>query len=161
MIVVTDTSVVLNLCCLHRENLLVDLFGIVLAPPAVAEEFQRLSDKDQRFLGLIFPTFIQITAPAKIPSALAGNQKLHAGEIDALSLAVEKEADAVLMDERAGRSAAADLGLHCIGIMGVLIQAKSVGILTKISPLLEQLECEAGFWIAPQLRKRVLDIVHE
>ena len=161
MIVVTDTSVVLNLCCLHRENLLADLFGIILAPPAVVKEFQRLSREDPRFLGLVFPASIQITAPAKIPSVLTSNQKLHAGEIDALSLAVEKNADAVLMDERAGRSIAANLGLHCIGILGVLIQAKSMGFLPEIGPLLDQLESQAGFWIAPQLRKRVLDIVHE
>jgi predicted nucleic acid-binding protein len=140
VIVVTDTSVVLNLCCLHLENLLSDLFGTVLAPPTVAQELKRLASVDIRFRSLTFPAFIQITAPMKIPSTLAGNQKLHAGEIDALSLAVGKKADAVLMDKRAGRDAAADLGLRCIGILGVLIQAKTIGLLTQIRPLLDQLE---------------------
>ena len=49
MIVVTDTSVVLNLCCLRQENLLPDLFGTVLDPPSVALEFQRLARTDARF----------------------------------------------------------------------------------------------------------------
>ena len=34
-------------------------------------------------------------------------------------------------------------------------------LLAEISLLFDQLESKAGFWIAPQLRKRVLDIVHE
>ena len=161
MIVVTDTSVVLNLCCLHRENLLSDLFGIVLAPPAVAKEFERLASVDFRFHSLIFPAFIEIIAPLEISPALVGNQKLHAGEIDALSLAVGNKADALLMDERAGRAAAAELGLLCIGILGILIQAKNLGLLPEVRPLLDQLESQAGFWIAPTLRSRVLEIVSE
>lgn len=42
MIVVTDTSVVLNLAWLGEERLLVMLFKDVLAPPAVRSEFEAL-----------------------------------------------------------------------------------------------------------------------
>lgn len=161
MIVVTDTSVVLNLCCLKQEKLLSDLFGTVVAPPAVAREFQRLASIDKRFLGLTFPAFIRIIAPLEIAQALSGNQKLHAGEVDALSLAIEQKADAVLMDESAGRAAATALGLHCVGILGILIQSKSVGLLLEITPFLDDLESKAGFWIGPPLRRRVLDLVRE
>lgn len=74
MIAVTDTSVVLNLCCLRQENLLTRLFGSVLAPPAVVGEFQRLSRVDSRFLSLVFPEFIQIATPAKVSASLVGNR---------------------------------------------------------------------------------------
>ncbi len=161
MIVVTDTSVVLNLCCLKQEKLLSEIFGTVIAPPAVVGEFRKLANLDQRFLGLTFPAFIRIVAPAKVALSLVGNQKLHAGEIDALSLAVEQNADAVLMDESAGRLVAAGLGLHCIGILGILIQAKTTGMVAVIAPLIEELHSKAGFWIAPSLKQRVLNIVNE
>jgi uncharacterized protein len=127
----------------------------------VEREFKKLASVDPRFLGLTFPDFIRIVAPAKVAEALIGNQKLHAGEIDALSLAVEQKADAVLMDESAGRTAAAGLGLHSIGILGILIQAKKTGWVPVVGPLLEELQSKAGFWIAPSLRQRVLDIVSE
>jgi predicted nucleic acid-binding protein len=65
------------------------------------------------------------------------------------------------MDERAGRAAAAELGLLCIGILGILIQAKKLGLLPEVRPLLDQLESQAGFWIAPTLRSRVLELVSE
>jgi predicted nucleic acid-binding protein len=161
VIVVTDTSVVLNLCCLREEKLLADIFGTIIAPPAVAREFQRLANVDKRFSRLAFPTFIRIVAPAGVIPSLSGNQKLHAGEIEALSLAIEQKADVVLMDESAGRSIAAGLGLPCIGILGILIQAKRSGLLPEIAPLLDKLQAEAGFWIAPSLRLRVLEMVDE
>ena len=161
MIVVTDTSVVLNFCCLGLERLLQEMFGQILAPPSVAGEFRRLAGIDKRFFGLEFPKFIQIVAPAHLAPGMIGNQKLHAGEIDALSLAAAQMADAVLMDESAGRAAAVGLGLRCIGILGILIQAKHAGLLSAIEPVVNELESKAGFWIASSLRHRVLDLVDE
>ena len=43
MTVVTDTSVVLNLCVIGQQELLRDLFGNILAPTVVVTEFQRLA----------------------------------------------------------------------------------------------------------------------
>jgi predicted nucleic acid-binding protein len=48
VIVVTDTSVVLNLAWLRDERLLAELFGSVLAPPAIRAEFERLALADHR-----------------------------------------------------------------------------------------------------------------
>ena len=161
MIVVTGTSVVLNLCCLHQEALLPAIFGAVLAPPSVMSEFQRLASVAPRFFGLTFPAFIEITAATQAVPALVQNQRLHDGERDALSLAAEVKADAVLMDERAGRTAAASLGLQSIGILGVLIQAKSLGLVPAIEPLVDCLQSKALIWIAPALRRQVLSTAGE
>ena len=43
MIVVADTSVILNLCRVRHEHLLPALFGRVLIPTEVASEFSRLA----------------------------------------------------------------------------------------------------------------------
>jgi uncharacterized protein len=137
------------------------MFGEVLAPPSVAGEFRRLAGIDKRFSGLVFPQFIQIVAPLNLAPGLIGNQKLHVGEIDALSLAAAQMADAVLLDESAGRTAAAGLGLRCIGILGLLIQAKNIGLISAVGPVVDELESKAGFWMAPSLRRRVLDMVNE
>lgn len=161
MIVVSDTSVIINLCLVGQEALLTALFGTVLAPPAVRSEFQRLVDVDARFLGLAFPSFIQVTPATKSVSIVMLNQRLDPGERDALSLAVERGADAVLMDERAGRSAAAELGVPCVGILGILLQAKANGLLPAIKPVLDRLHQQARFWIAPNLRQTVLKFAGE
>jgi predicted nucleic acid-binding protein len=161
VIVVTDTSVVLNLCRVGLERLLPDLFGEVLSPPSVAAEFQKLAALDQRFGGLLWPPFIRVVAPSGTALALRENHKLHSGEIEALSLAAEQNVDLVLMDERAGRAAAAGLGLGSIGNLGILIQAKKTGSLPEVGPVLDNLQSKAGFWISPSLRLRVLGMVQE
>jgi uncharacterized protein len=161
VIVVTDTSAVLNLCFLGQEALLAALFGRILAPPAVSAEFQRLVRTDARFTGLQLPVAVEIEAPARLLPSLAGAGRLHSGEIAALSLAVERSADAVLMDERAGRAAAAALGLRCAGVLGILVEGKSRGLIPAVAPLLDKLQHGAGFWISPALRRQVLSSAGE
>ena len=124
MIVVTDTSVVLNLAWLREERLLAELFGSVLAPPAVRAEFERLALADHRFRGLRFPDFITVQSPARIPDVLAANDDLDAGEMAALALALERRIHNVLIDEAAGRADAIPLGLQPSGLLSLLVEAK-------------------------------------
>lgn len=115
MIVVTDTSVILNLCLLGEEAILPALYRSISAPEIVANEFNRLVLSDPRFRGLVFPDFIERASPSRILPELLSTRRLDAGEIAAISLAVERRADAVLIDEKAGRAAASALGLEAIG----------------------------------------------
>lgn len=161
MIVVTDTSVVLNLCLIEQQDLLRQMYGRVLAPTMVVVEFQRLVQVDERFQGLNFPDFIEKAAPQHLLPSLTSSARLQAGEVAALSLAVERKADAVLMDERAGRAAAAALGLRTTGLLGTLRDAKERSLIPAVSPLLDRLEKEAEFWISESLRSLILKAVGE
>jgi len=156
VIVVADTSVILNLCFLGQDSLLQVLFGTVHAPPQVRLEFQRLVASDTRFHGLLFPSFIQLTTPLTTDHAWAHSPVLHAGEIAALSLALELGADLVLMDEAEGRAAATALHLTTMGLLGLLLQARQRTLIPAVAPLLDRLQQEARFWIAPSLRAAVL-----
>lgn len=151
MIVVADTSVILNLCCVGQAELLPSLFQQVWIPEEVKAEFERLSRHQQRFHGLNIPGWASIRPAAPIPAKLAALPNLHTGEAAALALALESHADAVLMDESAGRRAAHLLGVPVIGVLGVLLQAKKTGLLSAIKPVIERLETDAGFWLAPAL----------
>ena len=159
--VVTDTSVVLNLCLIGQQELLRLLYGRILAPTMVVVEFQRLAVVDARFQGLTFPDFIEKVVPLQLLPALTASSRLDAGEVAALSLAVERKADAVLMDEQAGRAAAAALGLRTIGLLGVLRDAKEQSLIPAVAPLLDRLEKEADFWISSALRSMVLKAAGE
>jgi len=154
--VVLDTSVVLNLCLLGRETLLSSLYERVLAPPAVKDEFQALAASDPRFAGLRFPGFVNVVAPDESPRTLPSTAHLQSGEVAAILLAWQLRSDAVLMDERAGRIVASSLGLRPLGLLGVLLDGKRQGLVAAMAPLLDRLEKEAGFWIAPSLRSTVL-----
>lgn len=161
MIVVADTSVILNLCFLGQEGVLPALFGTVCAPPQVEAEFLRLAGADIRFKGLMFPGFIQRRIPLTTAHPWAESPALHGGEIAALSLALELEADLVLMDEAEGRAAATALKLTTMGLLGILLQARECSLIVAVAPLLDRLEQEARFWMSPSLRAAVLRAASE
>jgi predicted nucleic acid-binding protein len=54
---------------------------------------------------------------------------VDAGELEAICLAQEIHADAVLMDDRAGRTAALQCGLAVVGTIGLLEQAAARGLI--------------------------------
>lgn len=156
MIVVADTSVILNLCKVGHADLLPALFKEVWIPEVVRLEFLRLSQANVRFQGLAIPDWLHVSSVQIIRHEVTSLPGLHAGETAALTLALAKHADAVLMDESAGRGAAKKLGLTAIGVLGILLQSKRAGLLPAIQPVLKQLEDEAGFWLGSAVVKQAL-----
>jgi predicted nucleic acid-binding protein len=70
-------------------------------------------------------------------------------------------ADAILIDEARGRRAAVSLGLHPIGVLGVLLQAKRRGLVPRLGPLLDQLQMTIAFRLSPDLRAEALRLAGE
>ena len=156
MIVVADTSVILNLARVGHIQLLQQLYTDVLIPPLVAQEFRQQAQTNPRFAGLLLPIWLKHQTPAGIPGALRFHPFLDPGETQAIALAIEIHADAVLVDEADGRAAAISLGLRTFGALGVLLQAKRAALLPQIAPVVDALRQQAGFWCSEQLRARIL-----
>lgn len=161
MIVVADTSVLINLALVEQDGLLAVLFREVLVPPAVLAEFARLSASDGRFAGLRMPAWIGVRIPRSIPPEVARHAALDLGESEALALALEIHADAVLIDETTGRDVALGLGLTPIGLLGILVRAKRQGRLAAIAPVVTDLIARARFRLAPDLVREVLRLAGE
>lgn len=161
MIVVADTSVILNLALVGQDALLTVLFREVFVPPAVQAEFARLAASEGRFSGLVLASWIQVCQPAAIPETVSRNTELDRGEAEALALAVEMHADAVLIDEAAGRHAALKLGLTPVGVLGILVRAKRQGQLAAVGPVLDALLARAQFRASPELLQEVLRMAGE
>jgi predicted nucleic acid-binding protein len=161
VIVVADTSVILNLALVGQDGLLATLFHDVLVPPAVQAEFARLAASEGRFAGLELPTWIQVREPAAIPAAITQHTNLHPGESEAIALALEIRADAVLIDEATGRAVAVELGLTPLGVLGILVRAKRHGQLAAVAPVRDALLIRAQFRVAPELADEVLRLAGE
>ncbi len=156
MIVVADTSVILNLCRIEHEFLLQRLYQRVLIPQAVANEFEWLTKTQPRFSGLLLPKWIEaLSEPELIPQEII-QADLDAGESAAIALCLKEKADALLIDELLGREMAAKFKLRTIGILGVLTDAKFLGAISSVKNLIERLQTEANFWISTDLKQRVL-----
>ena len=161
MIVVSDTSVINNLAAINQLYLLQQLYGTILIPEAV---YLELNDPSFPVAGATeVKTFdwiqTHVVSDHKLIRALSN--ELDEGEAEAIALAIEIQADRILIDERQGRLVAARLNLRYTGILGVLVEAKSQGLIAEVKPSLDALINQAGFWVAEPLYNRVLRFVNE
>jgi len=146
----------------HLELLgvLNQLYGSVLIPPAVADELRRGSARCssvpiERF------AFIQVSAPVSILTSLSVEDVLDLGEVQAISLAIERNANVLLIDEREGRRVATERGLSVVGALGVLLRAKRAGLVPMVRPLVARLRSELNFFVSERFLNEVLWIVDE
>ena len=65
---------------------------------------------------------------------------MEKGEAEVLALAKELNADLLLLDEEKARKAAQLAGFKVMGIVGLLILAKDMGLIDAISPYIHDLE---------------------
>jgi predicted nucleic acid-binding protein len=70
-----------------------------------------------------------------MPKTVKLTLDVDAGELEAIGLAQEIHADAILVDDRAGRNAAIHCGLAVVGTIGLLEQAAARGLIELPSVL--------------------------
>ena len=149
--VVSNASPLIALEQIGHLELLEQLFGSVLIPPAVAREVAPT---------VALPTWIgqQELAQPVGPRILGAS--LGPGESEAISLALETQAELVVLDERPARRLAQALHLPVIGTLGILLAAKRRQLLVSIRPSLDTL-LQHDFRIAPSLYENVLSAAGE
>ena len=109
-----------------RAPALPRLFSQVVIPPTVFRELQQPNTPTPvRDWANSLPNWASVQRPKVINLKL----DVDAGELEAICLAQEIKAAAVLMDDRAGRIAAISCGLSVIGTVGLLEQAAARGFL--------------------------------
>ena len=134
-VVVSDTSPLHYLILCGAETILPNLFKQVVIPPMVFHELQQPNTPPPvREWARSLPTWVAIQKPKSLHLSL----DVDAGELEAICLAQEIKAVAVLMDDRAGRSAAIHCGLAVVGTIGLLEQAAARGLL-KLPEVMERL----------------------
>jgi uncharacterized protein len=156
MKVVSNASPLINLTRIGQLMLLPRIFGRLLIPDAVWQEVVvdgqgQAGAEEIRLAGWIERK--SVTNHLLVHSL---RQELDPGEAEAIALAVEVNADWLLMDERLGRQTAQHFGLEHIGVVGILQAAKQRGDIAALRPLLTDLRDIAGFHISSVLWEQVL-----
>ena len=161
MIVVSDTSALCNLALVEHLWLLEVIYQTVIIPDVVASELAAASNPTISDILQLDWIETQSLAQSKLANQLQQERGLDAGEANAIALALELQADDLLIDERLGRQEAVRLGLSIIGILGVLLVAKQRSLIPQVQSVMDSLIEEAGFRISPQLYQRVLALAQE
>jgi hypothetical protein len=161
VIVVSDTSPLIALATIGRLDLLRQLYGSILVPRAVHDEAASERPEAPGAAEVRSAAWIQVRAVNDARLVAALSLHLDVGEAEAIALAVETDADLLLMDERRGRQAAMRLGRRVVGVLGTLVEAKQRNLISQVRPLLDTLAGDAGFRISPELHARVLEAAGE
>lgn len=155
MIVVADASVLIGLSSIQHLALLRGRFPDgVFIPPAVWKEVVEQGGEKAGALEVSKADWIRVHDFAERGIVNLLQMELEQGEVEAIALAYEIDADLVLLDERDARGAAVQLGLHVLGTVGVLLWAKQSGQLSNLRAALDALRAQAKFRLSQALYDR-------
>lgn len=157
MIVVSNSSPLIALAKIGEFNLLHSLYEELLIPQAVREEVARVG-QDSAEIAPNRPGIEEVRRATWIRSVNVSNLaavqllrgRLDAGESEAIVLALELNADLLLIDEARGRRVAQAQGINTSGTVGTLVAAKTQGLILEVSPLLNALMA-SGFRMSQDL----------
>ncbi len=122
MIIISDTTSINYLVLIGEIHILEKLFGRVIIPDAVFVEFHNPGTPQ-----LVTnwadssPAWLEVRTAS--PTFIAQVKKLGAGEREAIALAIELQANAVLIDERKGTKEARKNNLLVLGTLAILERA--------------------------------------
>ena len=162
--VVSDSSPLIHLAVLGRVALLHEFYGQVLVPPAVWRE---VVEEGQGRAGVrevedaARSGWLTVIGPTNEALLRLLRRDLDDGEAESIALAVERQADVILLDESDARRVAGVYELPKTGVVGLLIRARLEGRLPSLRQELARLREQAGFWIGEELYQQALEAVGE
>ena len=144
-VVIADSSCLIGLSKIGKLEVLRDLFGEIRIPPAVYHEVVvrgagRAGADQVKSASWIRQQAAQDDLAVR---ALRVNQ-LGLGECESMVLALEQQADFLILDDAAARRVALALDLPVIGTIAVLHKAAEKGLLPDLPAVLHCLQ-QAGF----------------
>ena len=154
MIVVSDTSPLMNLAVVGRLDLLQRLFHEVLIPQTVYDEL--VVDGKAGETEIRSAPWITVAAVSNDTLVTQLQQTLEKRESEAIALADQTKASLLLIDESKGRAEALRLGLEVTGILGVLLRAKERQLIPSVKSVLDEMMTRAGFWVDEELYRTIL-----
>lgn len=156
--VISNTTPLLSLLKIDQLDILRQLYGEITIPFAVFEEIEMGREKPY-YQVLTTLSWLHIESVGD-PKARFYFNDLDKGEAEVIILSQELNTDLVIIDEILGRHHAKRLNLALTGTLGILLKAKSTGIIAAVTPLIHELE-QKGSWFNPKLIAKALELANE
>jgi predicted nucleic acid-binding protein len=129
--VVSNSSPLIAFAAIQQLSLFPALFESVLIPPAVALEIAPSIPT--------LPTWLRVESLKTPLPEVVLRRSFGVGEREALALAVEIQAERILLDDRPARRVALELNLLVTGTAGILLVAKRHRLVPLVRPYLDAL----------------------
>lgn len=154
--VVSNSSPLIHLSKIGLLDILEKLFDEIIIPEAVYDEcvVDGGERRDAKSLEQAEWIITKSIGKENLNLKRAFLKDVDEGEAEAIVLALEESADLILLDEYDARELARNHDLNITGVIGILLQAKKLGILENAKEHLENLR-KSGFWIDDELYEKV------
>ncbi len=162
-LILADASPLIGLSLVDQLPLLPALFGSVQIAPIVLQEVLtgQFDHGESAIRAAMDAGWLLLCSAQPANIALLG---LDPGEtesiLQAYTLVQQGLSPVLLMDEKAGRAAATELGLPCVGTATIIGTAKQLGLIPSAAQVLEQL-FQTDFRISKSIIRAVLASVGE
>ena len=161
MTVVCNTSPIINLAAIEKLFLLQKIFNTIIIPQSVFDEIVVRGKGLPGSKEVQESNWIIVQQVNNKALVTALSEILDEGEAEAIALAVETNADLLLIDERKGRKIASRFELNVLGLLGVITIAKERKLIPSVREVLDELKTIAGFRISGTLYQYILLSVEE
>jgi len=142
--ILSDTSCLIILGKIGELKLSHRVFGEIVVTSDVADEY-----------GSRLPEWISIQNPHNKNYQQILEASVDKGEASAIALAVELNDCLLIIDDLKGRNLAEQLGINITGTFGVIVEAKSSGVINSVKPILAKIKT-TDFRLSDDLEKKVL-----
>jgi predicted nucleic acid-binding protein len=150
--VVSNSSPLIAFAAIQQLSLFPALFESVLIPPAVALEIAPSIPT--------LPTWLRVESLRMPLPEVVLRRSFGVGEREALALAVEVQAERILLDDRPARRVALELKLLVTGTVGILLVAKRRRLVPLVRPYIDAL-IEKSFFIGSDVYDEILRLAGE
>ena len=152
--IIGDSSALIALSIVGKLELLETLYDTLYIPQAVYDEVTKLEKKQSDILKVFLKERVK-TVELKLKKLGLG-----IGELEAITLYKQLNADVLLIDDNRAKKYALLNDVRVVGSLGILIKAKEKGYIEKIKPLLDKLQ-DSDIFVSDALVAKVLDICGE
>ncbi|MEO8230941.1 MAG: DUF3368 domain-containing protein [Ignavibacteriota bacterium] len=143
-IVIADSSCLIVLSKIKKLDILHTLFGDIFIPTAVYTEVVVNGKEKAGVEDVRNAKWIKVENVKNKLAVKALQINLGAGESEAITLAIEKNADLIILDDFRARQAAEEFSLNFVGTLAVLQKAISEGMIENSESINDELN-NAGF----------------
>ncbi len=141
-VVIANATPIVSLCTIEQEEILHQLFQQITIAEAVEQELRAQHKPGSSFPDLDWVNVVAVQNTELVRSLL---KDIDSGEAETIALALQMNADIVLIDELAGYRIAKNFDLQVFRTLSLLKTAKSRNIISEVRPLVEEM-VRKGRW---------------